>query len=342
MRHLSFGIVAVIVAVGLLVAVVAVAGYPPAAALAAFWDGSFGSWYSLTSGTLVRATPLIIAGLAITVAFRCGVLNIGVEGQLLVGAALATAVSLRSGIPAFLVIPAAVCAGVGGGIVWATLPALLKRRRGVLEVISTLLLNAVALFFVSWLVRGVLQERTHTYPQSDLIPSAARLPMILPQTRLHAGFIIALMIAVLAWWMLAHSAWGFRLRATGENPSAAASAGQVDVAAMGTTALLISGGLAGLAGAVEVQGVTYSLHENISAGYGYTAIAVALLARLDPLGVIPSAILFAGLESGANAMQRDAGVPSVLVKIVEALLIIGVLLAGAWHRRGRAVSAAMP
>jgi simple sugar transport system permease protein len=330
---------AVVGSVLLLGGVVALAGYPPIAALAAFWDGSFGSWYSLTSGTLLRATPLTIGGLAIAIAFRGGVLNIGVEGQLLAGAAAATTLALMSGIPEVLALPAALVGGIAGGIAWAAIPALLKRKRGVLEVISTLLLNTVALYMVSWLVRASLQESTHIYPQSDLIRSAARLPVLLPRTRLHAGFLVAVVATAAMWWLMTRSAWGFRLRAVGANAHAAASAGGIDVKAVATHALLVSGGLAGLAGAIEVQGVTYSLHESVSAAYGYTAIAVALLARLDARGIVPSAILFAALESGAGAMQRDAGVPAVLVKVVEALLIISILVADSWRQRTGALEA---
>lgn len=333
MRVLVLAVAAVLATVVLLVCVIAVAGYPPSRALVAFWDGSFGSWYSLMSGTLVRTTPLIIAGLATMVAFRGGVLNIGVEGQLLVGAAAATAVALSESLPSALVLPAAMGAGIAGGLAWASIPALLKRRRGVLEVISTLLLNSVAVYLISWLVRAPLQEHTHTYPQSDLVREAVRLPALFPGTRLHAGFALALLLVVATWWIMTRSAAGFRLHAAGTNPFAAAGAGQIDIAATTTGAFLVSGGLAGLAGAVEVHGVTFSLHEGISPGYGYTAIAVALLARLDARAIIPSAILFAALESGAGAMQRDAGIPAVLVKVVEALLIIVVLIADAWHRR---------
>ena len=341
-RGVTFAGAALAATLVLLVGVLMIGGYPPLDALNAFWSGTFGSWYSLTSGTLVRATPLIIAGLATAVAFRAGVLNIGVEGQLLVGAAAATAVAVNSPVPDVLVLPAGMIAGAAGGIAWASLAATLKRRRGVLEVISTLLLNAVALYLISWLVRGPLQEATHTYPQSAPIRDAGRLPLLLADTRLHAGFAIALLLTLTAWWIMTRTAVGFRLRAVGTNPFAAASAGQIDVAAIATGALLASGGLAGLAGAVEVQGVTYALHENISPGYGFTAIAVALLARLDARAILPSAVLFAALESGAAAMQRDAGIPVVLVRVVESLLIIAVLLLDAWRRRAVPLAPAMP
>ncbi len=332
-RALAVACTAMIATVVLLVSVLAVAGYAPLEALGAFWGGTFGSWYSLTSGTLVRATPLIIAGIATAVAFRSGVLNIGVEGQLVAGAAAATTVAVNAHMPDTLIIPVAMVAGVTGGLVWASIAAMLRQKRGVLEVISTLLLNSVAMYLISWLVRGPLQESTHTYPQSDLVRESGRLPILIPGTRLHAGFALAMVLTIVVWWVMTRTAAGFRLRAVGANPFAAASAGLIDVSATATGALLVSGGLAGLAGAVEVLGVTYSLHENISPGYGYTAIAVALLAQLDARAIIPSALLFAALESGAGAMQRDAGIPVGLVKVVEALLIISVLLVDAWRRR---------
>jgi simple sugar transport system permease protein len=150
---------------------------------------------------------------------------------------------------------------------------------------------------------------------------------------LHAGFLVGLFLAGATWWVVSRTATGFRLRAAGANPFAAASAGGIDVARVATGAFLISGAVAGIAGAVEVQGVTSALYEGLSPGYGYTAIAVALLARLNAAAVVATAILFAALEAGATAMQRDAGVPSVLVKVVEALLILLVLAFDAWQRR---------
>jgi simple sugar transport system permease protein len=198
-------------------------------------------------------------------------------------------------------------------------------------VISTIMLNFLAAFGVSYLVRGPLQEHLRIYPQSETLEAAARLPQLLPASRLHAGVILAIGAAVLTWWVLRHTSAGFRLRAVGANPFAAASAGLIDVRRTAMRAFLVSGALAGLGGAVELTGVTYALYENISPGYGYTAIAVALLARLHPLGVLATGFLFGGLEAGAAAMQRDANVPSVVASIVEAVVIL-LVLAGAHVR----------
>ncbi|NUQ92215.1 MAG: ABC transporter permease, partial [Gemmatimonadaceae bacterium] len=225
----------------------------------------------------------------------------------------------------------AMLAACAAGAAWAA-PAALLRRRGVLEVISTIMLNFVALNLVGYLVRGPLQEPTHAYPQSVTIPEAARLPRV-PGTRLHLGVAIAVAAAVLLWMVMRRSAWGFRVRATGANPGAAASAGLIDVERTALGAFLVSGALAGLAGGIEATGVTYALYEGISPGYGYTAIAVALLARLDPLLVVPSAMLFGGLEAGATAMQRDAAVPAAFVTVVEGSLVLLVLLLPAVSER---------
>ena len=311
-------------------------GYPVDSGLTALWSGSFGSWYAFTSATLVRAAPLLLTGTAVALAFRAGVLNIGAEGQLLVGAAAGAAVALTigaGGSSASAGLALALLASAMGGAVWAGVAALLRTRCGVLEVISTIMLNFVALHLVSYLVRGPLQEPTGVYPQSATIADAFLLPRMLGAGRLHAGLLLALGFAGAAGWALRRTAAGFRLVATGESPSAAASAGGIDVRATTMGAFLVTGALAGVAGGVEVLGVTFALYENISPGYGYTAIAVALLARLDPWRVIATAVLFGALEAGAGAMQRDAGVPSTLVSVIEAALILAVVSVQATRSR---------
>lgn len=322
---------------GLLWVALRVAGLDATAALVALWRGGFGSWYALTSASLVRATPLMLTGLAVAVAFRAGVWNIGADGQLLMGAAAAAMVALAWGtVLGRLALPLALIAGMAAGAAWAGIAAVLRNRFGVLEVISTIMLNFVALYVVGFLVRGPLQEPTHAYPQSDVIPAVVRMPLLLPGTRLHWGFVLALAAAGGLAWGLRHTAAGFRVRAVGQNAAAARMAGRIDVARVTGRVLLLSGALAGLAGALELTGVTFALYENISPGYGYTAIAVALLAGLDPLGVIATGILFGGLESGALAMQRQASVPVVVVSVVEALLVLIILAVTRW--RGSAAS----
>ena len=322
--YLVAGAVAVVaVTVVLLVA----GGYPALHALFALWSGSVGSWYSLTSATLVRAVPLMLTGGAVAIAFRAGVFNVGAEGQLLVGAAAAAAVALAlPGAGAGTALLAMMAGAIAGGL-WAGIAALLRARFGVLEVISTIMLNFVALHAVSYLVRGPLQEPTRVYPQTSSIADAIQLGRIPGAGRLHVGVLVAIAILLASGWIFRHTAAGFRLLVVGESSSAAESAGLIDVGRTMRHAFMASGALAGLAGAIEVLGVTYSLYDNISPGYGFTAIAVALLASLDPWRVIFSATLFGALEAGAGAMQRDANVPSTLVSVIEALLILAVIAA---------------
>lgn len=319
-----------IVIVGGTAITLAALGFDVTRAVRALVSGSFGSWYALGSGTLVRATPLILTGLAVALAFQAGVFNIGAEGQFLTGAAAASAIALAPGtahLPTWALIAGLLIGGSLAGAGWAWIAAELRARFRVLEVISTILLNFVAAYLVSFLVRGPLQEPTHIYPQTETFAMAARLPRFGSSTRLHAGFVIACMACVVCWWVLRYTAAGFRARVAGANPDAARSAGGIDVRRVTTRAFVLSGALAGLAGAVEVSGVTFALYENISPGFGYTAIAVALLARLNALAVVLTGILFGALEAGATAMQRDAGVPSVVVSIVEASVILVMVAA---------------
>ena len=340
-------VLAGVLSVAMLSALLGLSGYPVSDALLALWRGAFGSWSVLASGTLVRATPLLFAGLAVAIAFRAGILNIGAEGQLLMGAVAATAVAIAvphaTGIAGVLL---ALIAGVVAGGFWAAIAGVLRLRFGVLEVISTIMLNVIALNLTGMLVRGALQEPTHTFPQSALIDQAQRLPRLVVGSRLHAGVVLAVLVAIGLAWFLKATAPGFRLRVTGANSQAAASAGGVDVARVTLAAFVVSGALAGLGGAVEVTGVTYALYENLSPGYGYTAIAVALLARLDPGKAIGSALIFGALEAGASAMQRDAQVPAGMVGVVEASVIL-VLVSSKWvgglaWRGGRLIRGGTP
>ena len=219
------------------------------------------------------------------------------------------------------------------GAAWAAIAAVLRARFGVFEVISTIMLNFIAADFVSYLVRGPLQEPTRVYPQTELIATSARLPRLWPETRLHAGIMIAAAAGIGASWFLSRTAAGFRVRAVGASASAARVAGRVNAERVSAVALIASGAFAGLAGGLEVTGVTYALYENISPGYGFSAIAVAVLARLNPIAVFATALLFATLETGALGMQRDAGIPSVVASVLEALVILIVVAASGVHSR---------
>ena len=325
----------------LLGVVLGVLGYDPGAAFRALISGSLGSWHALSSATLVRATPLILLGLGFSLAWRAGGLNIGMEGQFLAGAIVATWIGLHVGaLPGVVAQPLVLLGAFAAGAGWIALPIFLKQRFGVLEVISTLLLNFVAEALVSWMVLGPLQEAKRSYPQSDLIAVSAQLPHV-PGGRLHAGFMVVILLAIGAHLLFHRTMAGFQLRATGLGPVAARLSGRIPVNRVLVLALLGSGALAGLGGGMEVSGVTYALFQNLSPGYGFSAIAVALLARGEPIAIIGTGLLFGALEAGAGAMQREAGIPAVAVAIVQATIIIAVLVTESiGRRRLRAISPA--
>ena len=342
-RRGGFGAPLVILAGSLagMALVLSLAGYDAALALDALWRGAFGSLDAFASGTLVRAVPLILIALGFALALRGGMLNIGAEGQFLAGATAAAWLGVHlAGWPAIAALPATWLVAFAAGLLWVVVPVVLRVRYGVLEVISTLLLNFVAEALVSFMVQGPLQERTGIYPQSDPIAEAARLPLF-PGTRLHLGIVVALAIAAGLWFFFARTLGGFRLLAAGSGPRAAALIGRIDVTRTAAAALLVSGGLAGLAGAMEVGGVSYALYPNLSPGYGFTAIAVALLARLHPPAIVAAGLFFGALETGAGAMQRDAGIPAVIVYVVEAVVILALLLADARTRKVRGLGGAV-
>lgn len=292
---------------------------------------------SVVLATLVRATPLLLTGLAVALAFRAGIWNIGAEGQFYAGAIAATWVGTRLGVSspweALLLVPAA---AVAAGVAWAAVPAYLRARFGVLEVITTIMLNFVAELLVGFLVQGPLQEAAHTYPQSDPLVGAARLPALVPGTGLTWAFPAAVVLAIALWLVLTRTRPGLALRAVGASPTAARVAGRIRVGRVAAGAFLVSGALAALAGAAEVSGVTFALYERLSPGYGYSAIAVALLARLHPLAVIGTALGFGALEAGAAELQRTVGVPSVTAYAIEALVILAVVVL---ERRARRADA---
>jgi simple sugar transport system permease protein len=329
LRDAAITLGAFVLGVVLLALFLLVAGFDVGAALGALARGAAGSWYAITSATLVRAVPLILLGLAFALASQGGALNIGMEGQFAVGAIAATWMGgAVAGLPAAAAIPLVLASGLVGGIAWMVVPVVLRLRFGVTEVISTLLLNFVADAAISWAVTGPLQEPTRVYPQSAPLSESARLPHLLPGSRLHLGLLIVLAVAGLLWVVLRRTTWGFRVRAVGAGPRAAVVSGGIAAPRIVATVLLCSGALAGMGGAIEVSGVSYALYQNLSPGYGFTAIAVALLGRLQPLGIVVAGLLFGALEAGAGAMQRDAGIPSVAVQVVEAVVILTMVVAG--------------
>lgn len=308
-------------------------GFDPLQAGAALVRGSVGSPTALTI-TMVRAVPLILTGLAVSLAFRAGVWNIGAEGQLYAGAIAAVAVGIGgAGLPALILVPVVLLAAALAGALWAAVPAFMRVRLGVGEVITTILMNFVGVYLAAYMVSGPLQEARGIFPQTDPIADAAQLPILLPGTRVHMGVVLAVAVGAVMWVVFKRTRFGFAVRAVGSAPKAARIVGLIPVDRVMIISFLASGAVAGLAGGVEIAGVTFALYADLSPGWGYTAIAVALLGGLHPIAVIGTGLLFGALGSGAAAMQRDAGIPLAWASAVEALVILSVLAVDQVRRR---------
>ena len=303
--------------------VILLTGGDPIAAYTALAYGAMGSGYGW-SEVAVKSCPLIVTGLAVALAFRAGLWNIGVEGQLVGGAVLAVFFATRTPhLPSIIGVPATLLAAATGGALIAGIAAILKLERGVDEVISTIMLNFIVLGVVGYLVHGPLMESSGNYPQSDALPTFARLPRLFSGYRVHVGLAGALALVPATAFVLYRTRFGYVIRATGSNPIATKIAGfAVDRCILAT--FVASGALAGLAGGMEVASVTYRMYDNFSPGYGYTAIAVAILGRLDPWGVLAAALMFGVLEAGSASMQRVAGVSAVLVSLIQACVIFAL------------------
>jgi simple sugar transport system permease protein len=291
--------------------------------------GAFGSRLGITE-TFTRATPLILTGLAAAVAFRARLWNIGGEGQFYLGALAVTAFGLFPGLssaPAPVAILACLVVGAMAGSALLLVPVALKIRFGVDEVVTTLLLNFVAILFVSMMIEGPLKDPlAFGWPQSVPVPDAALLPQLVERSRLHAGLFVALALAVVVWWVQARTVFGMRARATGLNARAAAFAG-VPLGRTLTLVACLSGGLAGLAGAVEVMGIKGYVTTDLSPNYGYSGIVIAMLANLNPIGVIGAALFSAVMFVGADSMSRALGIPSYIADVTVALSLLTMLVA---------------
>lgn len=333
-RLMTIGIpiVSAIVALALAAIPLAFAGAPIFPAYAQMFHGVFGSMFSF-SEMLTRATPLIFTGIAAALAFRARLWNIGAEGQLYLGAMAAVAIGTGVlDIPGIFLLPLIIAFGAAAGAAGMALPALLKTRFGADEVVTTLLLNFIILIFLQMMLEGPLKDPMGLgWPQSAPILDQGMLPTLMARMRVHSGLILALVIAAIAQFMLIRSVWGFRLRAVGENAAAARHAGiGVNRSLFGVA--IISGGLAGLAGVSEVAGLKGYLTADLSPGFGYTGIVVAMLAGLSPAGVVLAALFIASVFVGADSMSRAMGVSSYLADLVVAMSLLCVLIGGFFAR----------
>ena len=276
--------------------------------------------------TVVKAAPLVLTGLAVAVAFRAKFWNIGAEGQFLLGAMAAVFIGTQEWLPAWTLVPLMIVSGILAGGLWAVLPAILKTRLKVDDVVTTLLLNFIVFYAMMALLDGPWKDPLSGYPDSPDILMEAEFPILLPATRLHLGVLLAAVAAVFVWWLMRFTTLGFAIRAVGENPRAAAYAG-LGVGRVVLLTALISGALAGLAGVGEAAGLHFQVMAGISSGYGYTGIVIAMLARLNPLGVVPAALFFAVVITGAEAMSRSTGVPVFLADVIQGTALLTMLIA---------------
>ena len=300
-------------------------------AMTAYWallQGSVGSLKAI-SETLTAATPLILAGLSVAIAFRAGLFNIGTEGQLLMGGMFAVWAGFTfTGLPFYVHIPLALLAGVLGGAIWGFIPGFLKAKTGAHEVITTIMLNYIALRLVDFLLKTeIFQREGRNDPVSKTVEASAQLPLLLgwinPGLRVHLGLIVAIAAAAFVHWLLFRTTTGFEFRAVGANPKAARYAG-MSITKTYVLVMVIGGALAGLAGAGQVLGVLDRATPGFSSGLGFDAIAVALLGRSNPWGVVAAAVLFGGLSAGGQQMQVSADVGIDLISVIQALIIIFV------------------
>lgn len=328
-------------------------GANPLQAYGAMIEGALGSESSLFR-TLTRATPLLLVAVGICIAFRGGVINIGAEGQLFVGAITATAFSLAfsESLPPWLSPVLTLLAGFLAGAVWGAIPGYLKARFQVNEILSTVMMNEIAIQLLIFLLSGPMMDPEQRamgtqVPQSSQLPSVVWMGRLAPPSQIHVGVFIALAAALIAYALLWRTTLGYRIRAVGLNRDAARYAG-ISVPTYLTLSLLLSGALAGLAGAVEVTGVTHRMVEGFAVGYGFSGIVVALFGRLHPVGSIPAAFLFGALLVGADKMQRTMQVPSATVTALQGLVVIFVVSSDLWIRRrsarrlARAAAPALP
>lgn len=305
----------------LMILLIGITGNSISDALSGFIRGIAGSSYSVAE-VFVKATPLILTGLGVSVAFKSGFVNIGAEGQLYMGAVTITALALTfPDLPKGILMPLCLLGGFLAGGVWSLIPGILKAKMGISEVINTIMFNYIALGIVGILLQTVLKDPNNYFPVSATLTDSAGLSVLIPGTRLHSGILIAVICAILIDILIFKTSLGFRLRAVGMNPRACICSG-ISVGKHIIISSMVSGGLAGIAGVCEIAGLHHKLIEGISPGYGYLAIIVALLGGNNPFGVIMAAIGIATLQVGSLSMQRAANVPSAISSIILGAIVL--------------------
>jgi simple sugar transport system permease protein len=330
LRAVGVPLLSVVLAMAIGSVIIILSGQDPLAAFLALLQGAFGGWKEIGE-TMMRATPLIFTGLAVGFGFRANLFNIGADGQLIMGSLGAAWLGLMfAGLPAPLSVPLILVGAALFGAAWAFIPALLKAKVGAHEVITTMMFSWIGLYLSSWIVDGVLSDKSGV-PQTPMLSPSTWLPTFntfipgIPPVRAHVGLLVALLAAVVVALVLRRTTLGYEVRAVGFNPSAAHNSG-ISIPVTTIWALCISGALAGLGGGSEILGVTHRMFDQVSAGsgFGFTGIAVALLGKKNPVGLIFAAILFGALSAGAGTMQLEANVSQKIVTIVQGLIIFFV------------------
>jgi simple sugar transport system permease protein len=322
--NLALPVVAILATLILCSGLIALAGAGVFQAYGVMFSASLGDSYAITE-TLVRATPMIFTGLAVAVAFRAKFWNIGAEGQLLAGA-VASCVVGAIPMPGPLAMLLMALAGAAAGGAVALVPAILRVKFKVDDVVSSLLLNSIIFYALMALIETVWKDPFSGYPISPPIQDSANFPVLIEGTRLHLGVLVAFLAAPVIWFVISRTVLGFKIKVTGENPEAARYGG-IRVERVLVVTALLSGALAGLAGVGEVGGVHFQVMSDISPGYGYSGIVIAMLARLNPLGVVPAAIFLAAVMTGAEAMSRATGVPAFLSDVIQGTALLAMLVA---------------
>jgi len=318
-------ILAVITALFISSIAILLSGGNPILAYTALASGSFGSMTSIVE-TIIKATPLMISGLGVAIAFRGGLFNIGVEGQMFVGSIAAVIIGTKFHLPTIYHIPLSLVAGAAAGGAWAAIPGYLKSKTGASEVITTIMTNYIALRIITWSIgaTGPLRKVTSVVPETDSLFITARLPSLIANTRLHVGFLIALILAVLVYLFLFYSPLGIEIRTVGSNSWAANYVG-IHVNRIIVITMSISGAFAGIAGAIQVMGLPpYNFTTGFNVGYGFDSLAVAVLGNIHPVGVVFASLLFGAMNAGARLMQLRAKVSSDMISIIQSLILLFV------------------
>lgn len=320
-------VLVVIVALAIALIFIVAYGVSPGSGVSAFWQGAFGGQFNL-AGTLTKMIPLALVALGWIVAFRAGRIQVGFPGQIMVGGIFCSIVALKVGpLPIAIHLPLTILAGMAGGAIWAWIAAILWAKRGVNEILSTLLLNLVAAQLLDWWVQQPFHDSSTPLPQTLPLPSSALYPSLLTNTDLHWDIVVVPIAVIAVAYVLARTTWGFRVRVAGANPRVARHAG-ISPTSVGTRAMIVSGALAGLAGAsLVLAGTQTAMGDAFEGGFGFNGIAVALLARNSAWGVIPAALLFGALAQAGQVMAATVNISSQLVGVVQGLMIMLVLAA---------------